>query len=334
MVKIKSIFLKFEGLDVGRKAIPIDYLGNLLRSFQAYFRKIVLLRNPMVKKAWTRLVITDINEGSTITKIELKQPELLLEKTYEEAKDFAIGLLNKFQLQDKQRALEEIKKSIPQPIDRISIYRSLKAIWSVKKITTSIGSGNTYSKADYVQLEKGYKKRIHKWLKEEYFKGVITIKGFLTRIKTDEPLSLTIKDENGEFIKVYYELEDLHKYKELLTKPVKIKGHIELIGNFRTIKKIEDIKEFNTITIQSLPKYQLTKALVFTIQYYEDGLLLSEPFIPLNLDLEVLSDLRIELQEYLDFLKETYVEVDPEKLSSKAKELREKIINLLNLGEI
>ena len=152
------------------------------------------------------------------------------------------------------------------------------------------------------------------------------IKGFLTRIKTDEPLTFTIKDEFGEFIRVYYELNDLQKYKDLLTKPVKINGHIELIGNQRTIKKIESIEEIENISIQKLPKFNLAKPLIFEIKFYEDGILLSEKSLPLNLDLEKLADLEPELEEYLEFLKQTYVDVDPMHLTPKAKDLRSKLL--------
>ncbi|MHA1659057.1 MAG: hypothetical protein ACTSUT_08055, partial [Promethearchaeota archaeon] len=203
----------------------------------------------------------------------------------------------------------------------------------IKSTSKDIYKFISTDKTEYIKLDFNKKKRIHKWLKKEFYKGMTSIKGFLTRIKTDGPSFFTIKDEYGESISVYFELEDLNQYKNLLTKPVKIKGIIELIGNQRTIKTIKNIEEFNTITIQTLPIYQLTKPLTFNIEYFEDGLLLSEDFIPLNLYLETLSDLECELQDYLEYLVESYVEEDINKLTPKAKELREKIIKLLNLED-
>ncbi len=332
-MSIEKFFLKFEGNDIIEHGIPISFFGDLLKSFQTYFRRIILMKHPNVKKNWITLILKEIGGGSAVTKIELKHPHLLMNETFQDSKDRALEIVKKFQIEDANKAFDEMKKVVENVADRIGIYRSLKKIWSIKRITTSIGSGTSYKDVEFVTLNPIYKTRIHKWLKREYYKGMTTIKGFLIRIKTDEPLSLTIKDEFGESINIVYKFKDLQKYKDLLTKAVKIKGQIELIGKLRTIKKLESIGELETIKIQRLSKVYLANPLVFTLRYYEDGIVLSEDTLPLNLDLEKLVDLEPELEEYLEFLKESYVDVDPNKLTSKARELRIKLIHLLSLEE-
>lgn len=333
VITIEKLFIKFEGKDIRTNSVPIDYLGNLLRSFQAYFRKIIQIKYPKVKKEWTRLVLTEINEGSAITTIELKNPESLMENTFEGSKDMALKIFDAIQEEDEKKALEDIRGLIKKKDDRIDLFQSIKPIWSIKKITTSIGSGYSYKDAKYIILKRYYKPRIHKWLKMEYYKRYDIILGFLTRIRSDEEVYFTIKDENGDFINVYYNLEDLDKYKELLTKTIKLKGKVEIIGNQRVIKNIESIEEIYEITIQKTPHFKLTKPLTFNIEYFEDGILLTEPYIPLNLALDKLSDLEEDLQEYLNFLKETYIDKEIKDLTPKAKDLRFKLINLLNLEE-
>lgn len=335
MLKIEKYFIKFEGRDIKDKAIPIDYLGNVLRSFQSLFQKMAILFFPNLRKAWTKMVLTDIERGgSSVATIELKNPELIMPETTQKLRDSLFKTFEIIHIEDPDQAYKKIQNFITKSYDRIEIYRNLKNMWSIKKITTSIGSGYSYKGLNFTKLEKEKKPRIKKWIKRETTEKMISIRGFLTRIRIDgTPAYFTLIDENGESIRVDFEIEDLQTYKELLTKPIIIKGLVELKGREKIMRKIEDIKEFYTVTVEKTPKYKLSQSLIFSVEFIDDGILLSEPSIPLNLDIDKLTDLETELEEYFDFLKETYIDIIPDKLDSKAKEFRSKLIKLLNLEE-
>lgn len=90
--------------------------------------------------------------------------------------------------------------------------------------------------------------------------------------------------------------------------------------NFKSLSKNKKPKKI--IEIKELSSFNLTFPLYFHIENFKDGLIVSEPTIPLNIALENFNELESELIEYLDFLIETYIHSDLRKLAPEAKELR------------
>ena len=96
---------------------------------------------------------------------------------------------------------------------------------------------------------------------------------------------------------------------------------------------LERKKKLNNLEIRNLKEFNLSRSLNFKIEWMEEGLMASDITIPLNIAIDDVSELEFEIEEYLKFLKETYVDEDPKNLDPEAKKLRLKLINLLNLGE-
>ncbi len=90
------------------------------------------------------------------------------------------------------------------------------------------------------------------------------------------------------------------------------------------------IKNFE---IKELINFHLSEPLNFKVEWVEDGLIISESTIPLNIALNDFYEMKIEIDEYFKFLKETYYDVDLKILAPEALELRKKIVKLLNLGD-
>ncbi len=130
------------------------------------------------------------------------------------------------------------------------------------------------------------------------------------------------------------------KFYFMKTKDIKKKVHKEF-PEYRNTYSKEDRETFkflmkkkiNNFEVKKLNSFHLSKPLNFQVDWVEDGLIISESTIPLNIALNDISEVKFEIDEYFKFLKETYYDVDPKILAPEALELRKKLINLLNLGD-
>lgn len=74
---------------------------------------------------------------------------------------------------------------------------------------------------------------------------------------------------------------------------------------------------------------KINHQLTFEVKCFEDGIILYEPQLNLRVFIKNLAEKDEELHDYLEILKEQYIDESKEKLNDKAKSFRNALINLL-----
>ncbi len=154
-------------------------------------------------------------------------------------------------------------------------------------------------------------------------------------VELTKPLWVDLDSEMRETI-----LKIKEKFFFMKTKELKKKVHKEF-PEYRNTYSKEDRQTFKFLMegkitnfdIKELSSFHLSKPLNFQVEWVEDGFIISESTLPLNIALNDFSEMKFEINEYFMFLKETYYDVDPKRLAPEALELRNKLIKLLNLGD-
>lgn len=323
-------FIQVKGTRIRNHKIAIEELGIILRRFQDLYSNIAEISTSELEKKELSLYFEDIRKGSVVIGIQHEEWEPSLIDKYEKTDKFLKDVFEITLKSDYNEALNNFKKLIPSRISRVEIFRKLENFWSTHNRTISFGIGKNYEDVELKRLIRRYKQRINTWKKKEEEELIKEVSGFIIRVKYDHPANFTFEDENGNLITGELSKNMKDVVQNFATRYIKIKGILKSVGKEYKIEKVSSIIPINNLEFHDVIKdLKIFHDLKFNVDWYEDGIILSEPRLKINLFVNKISEVEDELKDYLEILREQYINEDEDKLDGKAKDFRKDLIALL-----
>lgn len=325
-----KFFIQVRGKHIRHNKIAIKELGAILKKFQSLYNNITKLSTSELEDREFSLYFMDIKKGSVVIGVQHEEWEPSLIDIYKNPDKFLKDVFEIALKSDYSEARNDFKTLIPSPISRVEVLRKLENFWSTRDKTISFGIGKNYKEAEPKRLIKRYKQRINTWIKKEEEELIKEINGFIIRIKFDHPANFTFEDDNGNII-----TGELNKYmqeavQKYATRYVKIKGILKTVGKEYKLEKVSTLQPIDVIKFHDFVKdLKISEDLKFNVEWYEDGIVLSEPRLKINLFVKKISEVENELKDYLEILREQYVDEDEDKLDEKAKDFKKNLVILL-----
>lgn len=234
-------------------------------------------------------------------------------------------------MDDITKAKEYLLKELKTPEAVLSALKRLERIWSEKDIQVGIAKG--YEPTDFVYLPPEKKPYIEKLVDEFIKEASDKIVGAIVGLKTHgrKPYFEIISD-TGEKIKCYYDpKEDPElemKAYEHFWKPVEVIGLLKQKGRKKEVEKTIDIQLHAVRISGKFAGYKLKKELILQPEYDHT----TDVWCVENPDLELygcgptLEDAIQDAEEVFEALVEEYLLEDETLLDNKARELREALL--------
>lgn len=326
-----NFYIYIRGKPVVNNKISINQLGLILRRFQDLYNHTSRIISPTLEREDFILYFSKVEAGKSVY-LEVIHAEATPTLTTEYLKpdQFFIKIFDSVLEEDFTLGLKKFKDLISSPISRIEILNKLEKFWSTKSRKMELGFGKSIKTANYRRLIRTYKQRIRIWKKREEEELKKEIRGFITRAKFDTPATFTVVDEEGNKISGKIRLNILKDIKKFTTRLVRIKGVIKKKGKFYRFLKVNSINLDEKIKFENyVGDIKLNFPLIFTASWFEDGIIVEEKELELSFFIKNLKELDETLEDYLNILREEYMEESDEKLEVNAKRFKKKLIDLL-----
>ncbi len=288
--------------------------------------------HPSVGRGQFQLLIKERLKGSQIFTL---QPQL-------QTPEFGASLID-----DAVEKFSEIPKLMDEDIDGDK-YKELKGIIGNnarrRRLFNNLHSISKYPGSFSIQLKKSqkeqftpiftpqkkYRKTLSKWKELDIEKREEEFIGALTIVHGEGEIYFKIRDVNGISIKhKFLEVEEA-KYVNFYKKIIKISGLYDPIRN--RLENISSLELFNQISLDKLYDLEFKEKLNLNLEFKTDA------FFVINEELNIVAAGKTfkEMHDNLYDCLITHVEyfiLSKDQLTSGAKKIKEKLINLINLDK-
>ena len=245
-----------------------------------------------------------------------------------------ISLLPRRDLEYDELKLE-LENEIVDPGLRIATLNSLKQLLPPKGIEAIIKFSNLNGTPDIKLHDEILKRKIERLLKEEMKNHEFEEKGVITRIKDDAPFPhFTVKNYLGKSIKIKLTEDKRDEIVEFLSRrtPIRLTG-VEIKKKNLKIVELDEIEPHDLILIDSVDDIKLNEPIEakLSLDKYDDEseywVVGNDEFGAYGVDSTVVKAEEM-FREDLHSQYIAYKDIDDNKLTDKALDLKRKIIDL------
>ena len=324
-----KVLIHFTGRGVKANKIEVLRLGDFFSNFQRLLFEYGKAKGIKKPQEHLKLYLTKISPGSVLVETEPTRGYHRYVEPTSEAIDFIITLIQ--YVDDIEKAKEYLLKELKTPEAALSALKRLERIWSEEDIQVGIAKDHEPTNFVYLPPEKKpYVERlVDEFIKEASDKVIGAIVGLKTHGR--KPYFEIISD-TGEKIKCYYDpREDPElemKAYEHFWKPVEVIGLLKQKGRKKEVEKTIDLQPHAVKISGEFAGYKLQKELTLYPEYDHttDVWCVENPGLEIYGCGKTLNEALKDAEEVFEALIEEYLLEDEEILNDKAKELRETLL--------